>query len=130
MITVNSVSKLAQRARPCREIESGMSAASASPSCAESDRLHEDLQRALIARDFETARKLSRALGQAIICQASAAALCDRAILIQQGLSRLGEHLNLARVQRSHLAAQLQTTTAVCFYTENSGRGHSWRFDG
>jgi hypothetical protein len=95
----------------------------------ESDRLHEELQRALTARDFETARKLSRLLGQAIIRQASAAAPRDRAALVQQGLSRLQEHLNLARVLRAHLAAQLQTNTAVCLYQANSGRGHSWRFD-
>jgi len=94
-----------------------------------SDRLHEELQRALNVRDFETARKLSRELGQAIILQASAAPPCDRTALVQQGLSRLQDHLSLARVQRAHLVAQLQTTTAVCSYGENFANGHSWRFD-
>lgn len=96
----------------------------------EPDLLHEELQRAMTARDFETVRKLSRALGQAIIRQASAAAPRDRADLVQHGLARLQEHLSLARVLRAHLAAQLQTNTAVCLYQANSSRGHSWRFDG
>jgi hypothetical protein len=95
----------------------------------ESERLNEELHRALSARDFETVRKLSRALGQEIIRQASAAPPQDRAALVQQGLSRLQEHLSLARVLRAHLAAQLQTSTAVCLYLENSGRSHSWHFD-
>jgi hypothetical protein len=93
------------------------------------DCLHEALQRALTAGDFETARQLSDALGQAIIRQASAATPPNRARIVQQGLGRLQEHLSLARVLRAHLAAQLQVNTAVHVYQPVSACAHSWHFE-
>jgi hypothetical protein len=93
------------------------------------DYLHEALRRALTAGDFESARQLSAARGQAIIRQASAAAPREKANIVQQGLGRLQEHLSLARVLRAHLAAQLQINTAVHRYQPISSRAHSWHFE-
>jgi hypothetical protein len=91
--------------------------------------LHHALKQALTAGDFETVRQLSAPLGQSIIREAAAAAPPDRAALVQQGLSRLQEHLSMARVLRAHLAAQLQTNTAVCLYQPFADRDHSWHFE-
>jgi len=91
--------------------------------------LHQQVHNALAAGDFETARHLSRELGQAIIRQASALAPADRAACVRDGLSRLQEHLSLARVIRAHLASQVKANSAVCLYHPTSERGNSWHFD-
>jgi hypothetical protein len=91
--------------------------------------LHEAVHKALAAGDFETARRLSRELGQAIKREASAAAPADRAALVQQGLSRLQEHLSLARVLRAHIATHLKANAAACLYQPASPSAHSWKLD-
>jgi hypothetical protein len=91
--------------------------------------LHEAVQRALAVGDFETARQLSPALGQAIVAEACAAAPAARAACVRQALSRLEEHLSLARVLRAHLASELQANAAACRYHSASGDGHSWHFE-
>jgi hypothetical protein len=91
--------------------------------------LHIAVQQALAAGDFDTARQLSVQLGQTIIVEASAAAPAARAAYVQQGLSRLEEHLSLARVLRAHIATQLRANAGACLYNEASNRGNSWRFD-
>jgi len=93
------------------------------------DSLNEAVHQALLAGDFDAARNLSRALGQAIIRQASALAPADSAVYVRQGLNRLQEHLNLARVLRAHLATQVQANSAACLYTLALGGNHSWLFD-
>jgi len=93
------------------------------------DSLNEAVHQALLAGDFDAARNLSRALGQAIIRQASALAPTDSAVYVRQGLNRLQEHLNLARVLRAHLATQVQANSAACLYTQALGGNHSWLFD-
>ncbi len=94
-----------------------------------SESLHNDIQKALIAGDFDRVRQLSTSLGQAIIREARAAAPAERKTVVQQGLSRLSEHLSLARVLRAHVASHLQHNTAVARYVQSSSRGHSWHFD-
>ncbi len=91
--------------------------------------LHQEVHNALAAGDFETARRLSHELGQAIIRHASALAPADRAAYVRQALNRLQEHLNLARVLRAHLATQVQANAAACLYNQASGRGNSWHYD-
>jgi hypothetical protein len=91
--------------------------------------LHEAVHKALLASDFDTARHLSAKLGQAIIRQASVMPPAERADYVRQGLSRLQEHLSLARVLRAHLATQVQANSAVCLYHQASDRGNAWRFD-
>ena len=93
------------------------------------DSLHEAVHRALLAGHFESVRQLSIALGQAIIREASAATPAARTALVQGRLSRLQEHLSLARVLRAHLANELQMNTAVCLYQPAAGCGHSWNFE-
>ena len=91
--------------------------------------LHQEVHNALAAGDFETARRLSPELGQAIIRHASALAPTDRAPYVRQALNRLQEHLNLARVLRAHLATQVQANSAACLYHQALGGSHSWLFD-
>jgi hypothetical protein len=95
-----------------------------------SDSLDAEVHRALAAGDFETARQLSRALGQAIMREASATPQSDRAALVQRRLSRLREHLSLARVLRAHIASHLQANAAAYLYRAISTSAHSWRFEG
>jgi len=93
--------------------------------------LHQALNRALAAGDFDAAQPLSIELGQAIIRRASAAPPASRGTIIKDGLDRLQEHLSLARIMRAHLAAQLQANTAAFLYQcDSSARDHSWRFSG
>jgi hypothetical protein len=91
--------------------------------------LHQEVHNALAAGDFETARRLSRELGQAIIRQASALAPADRADYVRHALNRLQEHLSFARVLRAHLASQVKANSAVCLYHQASDPGNSWHFD-
>ena len=93
------------------------------------DSLHEAVHKALLAGDFDSARQLGTQLGQAIIRQASALAPADRAVYVRQGLSRLQEHLNFARVLRAHLATQVQANSAACLYHQALDGSHSWLFD-
>jgi len=93
------------------------------------DSLHQAVHQALLAGDFDSARQLGTQLGQAIIRQASAAAPADRAAYARDGLNRLLEHLNLARVLRAHLASQVQANSAVCLYHQAPPGNHCWRFD-
>jgi hypothetical protein len=90
-----------------------------------SESLHLAIRRALTAGEFETARRLSDALGQAIIREARAVAPVEREKLVESGLDRLREHVNLA-----HVASQLQANTTISLYQDAYGRSHSWRFDG
>jgi hypothetical protein len=94
-----------------------------------SESLHEAIRRALNAGDFDTVRQLSGALGQAIIREARAAAPGGRQAVINKGLSRLREHLSLARVLRAHVANQLQANTTLSLYQQAGGHRHSWHFD-
>ncbi len=91
--------------------------------------LHTDIRKALDAGDFDTVRQLSSALGQAIIREAKAAAPGERKGLVEEQLSRLREHMSLARVLRAHVANHLQANSAVSLYHQSTSRGHSWRFD-
>jgi len=93
------------------------------------DSLHEAIQVALAAGDFETAEQMSGPLGQGIIAELTAAAPAGRVALFELRIGQLREHLSLARVLRAHLASQLQDNTAACLYQAASGRDHSWRFD-
>jgi hypothetical protein len=91
--------------------------------------LHQALQSALAAGDFDAAQQLSVELGEAIIGTAAAAEAATRAAILKEGLGRLQEHLSLARVMRAHLASQLQNNTAAFLYQyDSSGGEHSWRF--
>jgi hypothetical protein len=94
-----------------------------------SDALQEAVSRALQAGDFDTARLLSVELGAAIRHELSMAPPAGQLGLYKERMGRLQEHISLARVLRAHLAAQLQTSTAVCLYQESADRGHCWRFD-
>jgi hypothetical protein len=98
-------------------------------SCTSSDSLHEAIQKALLAGDFDTVRQLSTSLGQTIVREAQTAAPSERQALVQKELNRINEHLNFARVLRAHVASRLQENTAVSLYLQSSTRGHSWRFD-
>jgi hypothetical protein len=91
--------------------------------------LHESIQRALNAGDFETVRELSHTLGQAIIREAWTISPGERTLFVEKGLSRLRDHLSLAHVLRAHVASQLRANTTVSLYQQSSGRGHSWRFE-
>jgi hypothetical protein len=96
---------------------------------AHSDSLHEAVQRALAAGDFDTVSQLSDPLGKAIVAELAAAAPADRVILFEQHIARLGEHLSLTRVLRAHLASQLHENTAACLYQPTATDKNSWRFD-
>jgi hypothetical protein len=91
--------------------------------------LHQEVHNALAAGDFETARRLSPELGQAIIRHASALPAAERGAYVRQALNRLQEHLNLARVLRAHLATQVQANSAACLYNQALGGNHSWLLD-
>ena len=94
-----------------------------------SESLHEAIQQALNAGDFDRTRELSSALGQAIIREAQAATPAARTAMVETSLNRLREHISMARVLRAHVASQLQDNTASSLYLESNRRGHSWRFD-
>lgn len=94
-----------------------------------SESLHTAVQKALNAGNFDAVRQLSDALGHAIICEAQAAASDERQGIVEKGLNRLGEHISLARVLRSHVASRLQANTTISLYQQASGHRHSWRFD-
>ena len=91
--------------------------------------LHQEVHNALAAGDFETANRLSRELGQAIIRQGLALGPAERAAYVRQALNRLQEHLSFARVLRAHLASEVRANSAVCFYHQDPARGNSWHFD-
>jgi len=94
-----------------------------------SESLHRAIQQALNVGDFDKTRELSAALGQAIICEARAAAPTARKAMLEESLSRLGEHLSMARVLRAHVASKLRDNTAISLYQESNRGGHSWHFD-
>jgi hypothetical protein len=94
-----------------------------------SESLHQAIQRALNAGDFERVSELSGALGEAIVREARAIVPSERAALVQKGLTRLRDHLSLTRVLRAHVATKLQDNTTISLYQQCAGRGHSWRFD-
>lgn len=96
--------------------------------CSES--IHEAIQKSLSAGDFDTVRHLSTELGQAIIRKAEATAPAERKAVVQKELSRLREHLSLARVLRAHVANQLEANTTSSLYLQSSAKGHSWRYEG
>lgn len=94
-----------------------------------SESLHQAIQNALNTGDFDKTRELSTALGQAIIREAQAAPPQVRAGIVEKSLSRLREHISMARVLRAHVVTQLQSNTASSLYQQSDRRGHSWRFD-
>ncbi len=78
--------------------------------------LHEAIQVALRAGDFDKVRQLSTELGQAIVHEAQVVPPTGRRPFVESSLSRLREHLSLARVLRAHLASQLHSNTAASLY--------------
>jgi len=94
-----------------------------------SESLHEAIQRALNSGDFETTCELSSNLGKIIIREAQGVSASARRDFLEQGMNRIREHLNLARVLRAHVNTRLQENTALCLYQNDSRHGNSWHFD-
>jgi hypothetical protein len=94
-----------------------------------SEPLHEALRQSLHQGDFERAGRLGNELGQAIVQEAGSANSPERLVLLRENLTRLEEHLSLARVLRAHLKSRLQTNTALFHYQTDCEAAHCWRFD-
>ena len=89
----------------------------------------DDVKAALMAGDFDAAKRLALTFGRR--AQADLRAAQDpqvRGEIFIGAVARLNDALSLARVLRAHLASQLQDNSTRLLYQAEQPNRHRWQF--
>jgi hypothetical protein len=91
----------------------------------------ERLRRALDAGNFDQALELAAAYGESVKNDLhSAATLDEKALIVDEASRFLQDRLHLARVMRSHIAAQLGIAVRTALYQDTAVPENHWQING
>ena len=89
------------------------------------------LENAIAAGNFEAAQPMIHEYGKSVFARYSSASTLDqRAAILDEALGFLNDRLCLARVMRSHLAAQLERVSTASRYGESQRSIATWQMEG
>lgn len=88
------------------------------------------LRAAIEAGSFETATALSEEYGEAAIGELRGAITAEeRMAIAHEAAAFLEDRLHLARVMRSHIAAQIGAASRLCCYANTPAIDKTWSLD-
>jgi len=91
----------------------------------------EELQRAIESGSFETAMPLIEKYGEAVLSELRKAGDAkERSAIASDASAFLQDRLHLARVMRSHIAAQIGAASRIASYASVPGVINTWHIEG
>lgn len=95
-----------------------------------SKQIGDRLRAAIESGCFETATALSKEYGDAAVQELrTAISPAERTAIANEAAAFLGDRLHLARVMRSHIAAQIGAASRLCCYTSIPAIDTTWFFE-